>query len=196
MLKFRRHFLRAEFFICNFLFCQIYFTFLLFLLTKRSNRLRVLWPVFPPAFPGIKQRDTPIPPITSGTPPPETRITVWKHGLKTAKNTSKTSFYKLLFFRCLKTSKIQGIYFKIQGTYFKICALYFLRQAMCFFLCPERTEKITLKVNVRARMLVGWRGRFSLLRLATFRERERSRALSTPCSPEACDSEPAWVRHI
>lgn len=76
MLKFRRHFLRAEFFICNFLFCQIYFTFLLFLLTKRSNRLRVLCPVFPPAFPGIKQRDTPIPPITSGTPPPETRITV------------------------------------------------------------------------------------------------------------------------
>ena len=42
MLKFRRHFLRAVFFICNFLFCQIYFTFLLFLLTKRSNRLRVL----------------------------------------------------------------------------------------------------------------------------------------------------------
>lgn len=42
MLKFRRHFLRAEFFICNFLFCQIYFAFLLFLLTKRSNRLRVL----------------------------------------------------------------------------------------------------------------------------------------------------------
>lgn len=42
MLKFRRYFLRAEFFICNFLFCQIYFTFLLFLLTKRSNRLRVL----------------------------------------------------------------------------------------------------------------------------------------------------------
>ena len=42
MLKFRRYFLRAEFFIFNFLFCQIYFTFLLFLLTKRSNRLRVL----------------------------------------------------------------------------------------------------------------------------------------------------------
>ena len=41
-LNFADIFLRAEFFICNFLFCQIYFTFLLFLLTKRSNRLRVL----------------------------------------------------------------------------------------------------------------------------------------------------------
>ncbi len=105
MLKFRRHFLRAEFFICNFLFCQIYFTFLLFLLTKRSNRLRVLWPVFPPAFPGIKQRDTPIPPITSGTPPPETRITVWKHGLKTAKKHLKNVILQVAVFQMFENVK-------------------------------------------------------------------------------------------
>ena len=133
MLKFRRHFLRAEFFICNFLFCQIYFTFLLFLLTKRSNRLRVLWPVFPPAFPGIKQRDTPIPPITSGTPPPETRITVWKHGLKTAKNTSKTSFYKLLFFRRLKTSKYKAYILKYKALILKYVPCIFYNKP-CVFL--------------------------------------------------------------
>ncbi len=42
-------------------------------------------------------------------------------------------FQKPLFFKCLKSAKIQGTYFKISALYFKIYGLYFLQQALCFF---------------------------------------------------------------
>ena len=66
---------------------------------------------------------------------------------------SKTDICKLLENTYLKTSKIQGTYFKIQGTYFKIYGLYFLQQAMYVFSHRETgvifPEKCRLRTHAK-----------------------------------------------
>ena len=53
-------------------------------------------------------------------------------------------FCKLLFIRHLKSTKIQGTYFKISALYFKIYGLYFLLHALCFFGTSGKGEKLSL----------------------------------------------------
>ena len=73
---------------------------------------------------------------------------------------SKTDICKLLENTYLKTSKIQGTYFKIQGTYFKIYGLYFLQQAMyvflraqtTFFLCDFMGSHSALRIRLQCRV--------------------------------------------
>jgi len=73
---------------------------------------------------------------------------------------SKTYICKLLENTYLKTSKIQGTYFKIQGTYFKIYGLYFLQQAMyvflraqtTFFLCDFMGSHSALRIHLQCRV--------------------------------------------
>ena len=83
-----------------------------------------------------------------------------------------TTSHKSLFFRGLKQSKIQGIYFEISALYFKIYGLYFSRQAMCFFSHRGTTPKTSRKM--RPANTAGRRKRHN--KIITYSRRNRKKA--------------------